>query len=90
MILKKLSLQEYRLFNSALRTGGICHLCAPLVHAALITMDLDTVDLIMIANAGNLVCPSEYDTGAVCKVAILSVPEADDKELKYSLIFFCL
>jgi len=70
-----------------LRTGGACHLDAPMIHLALKTMDLENLDLIIIENVGNLVCPAEFDTGAVKKAMILSVPEGDDKILKYPLMF---
>ncbi len=70
-----------------LRTGGACHLDAPMIHLALKTMDLENIDLIIIENIGNLVCPAEFDTGAVMKAMILSVPEGDDKILKYPLMF---
>lgn len=70
-----------------LRTGGACHLDAPMIHLALKTMDLEKLDLIIIENIGNLVCPAEFDTGAVKKAMILSVPEGDDKILKYPLMF---
>jgi hydrogenase nickel incorporation protein HypB len=70
-----------------LRTGGACHLDAPMVNAALETMDLAALDLVFVENIGNLVCPAEFDTGASLKVMILSVPEGDDKILKYPLMF---
>lgn len=70
-----------------LHTGGACHLDAPMVEAALKTMDLDALDLVFIENVGNLVCPAEFDTGAALRVMILSVPEGDDKILKYPLMF---
>lgn len=70
-----------------LRTGGACHLDAPMIRAALDSMDLDKLDLIIIENVGNLVCPAEFDTGAARKVMILSIPEGDDKVLKYPLMF---
>ncbi|PSH05550.1 MAG: hydrogenase accessory protein HypB [Acidobacteria bacterium] len=70
-----------------LRTGGACHLDAPMVNAALETMDLGALDLVFIENIGNLVCPAEFDTGAALKVMLLSVPEGDDKILKYPLMF---
>jgi hydrogenase nickel incorporation protein HypB len=70
-----------------LRTGGECHLDAPMVNAALATMDLKALDLVVIENVGNLVCPAEFDTGATVKVMILSVPEGDDKIQKYPLMF---
>jgi len=70
-----------------LRTGGACHLDAVMVEMALREMDLYALDLIIIENIGNLVCPAEFDTGAVKKAMILSVPEGDDKPLKYPLMF---
>jgi hydrogenase nickel incorporation protein HypB len=70
-----------------LRTGGACHLDAPMIDSALGTMDLNSFDLILIENVGNLVCPAEFDTGATKRAMILSVPEGDDKVLKYPLMF---
>ncbi len=70
-----------------LRTEGACHLDAPMVDAALQTLDLSAYDLIFIENIGNLVCPAEFDTGASRRTMILSVPEGDDKVLKYPLMF---
>ncbi|MFK5953218.1 MAG: hydrogenase nickel incorporation protein HypB [Desulfobacterium sp.] len=70
-----------------LRTGGACHLDAPMINEALETMDLNTLDLVFIENVGNLVCPAEFDTGASRRVMILSVPEGHDKVIKYPLMF---
>lgn len=70
-----------------LRTGGFCHVDASMVSKGLDAMDLDQFDCIILENVGNLVCPAEVDTGAVKNVMILSVPEGDDKPLKYPLIF---
>ncbi|HHO75463.1 MAG TPA: hydrogenase accessory protein HypB [Deltaproteobacteria bacterium] len=70
-----------------LRTGGFCHLDAPMVTKGLDAFDLKNLDLIIIENVGNLVCPAEFDTGAVKNAMILSVPEGDDKPLKYPLMF---
>jgi len=70
-----------------LRTGGFCHLDASMVEKGLDSMDLGELDLIIIENVGNLVCPAEFDTGAIKNVMILSVPEGDDKPLKYPLMF---
>lgn len=70
-----------------LRTGGFCHLDAGMVTKGLEAFDLDSLDLIIIENVGNLVCPAEFDTGAVKNAMILSVPEGDDKPLKYPLMF---
>lgn len=70
-----------------LRTGGACHLDAPMIDASLAKLDLGGLDLIIIENVGNLVCPAEFDTGANIKVMISSIPEGDDKVLKYPLMF---
>ncbi len=70
-----------------LRTGGFCHLDASMVEKGLDSMALGELDVIIIENVGNLVCPAEFDTGAVKNVMILSVPEGDDKPLKYPLMF---
>jgi hydrogenase nickel incorporation protein HypB len=70
-----------------LKTGGFCHLDAFMIDMALKEMDLENLHLIIIENIGNLVCPAEFDTGAVKNVMILSVPEGDDKPLKYPLMF---
>lgn len=70
-----------------LRTGGFCHLDASMVSKGIGAMDLSLLDLVIIENIGNLVCPAEVDTGAVMNAMILSVPEGDDKPLKYPLMF---
>lgn len=70
-----------------LRTGGFCHLDASMVAKGLEALDLDALDTVIIENVGNLVCPAEFDTGAIKNAMILSVPEGDDKPLKYPLMF---
>lgn len=70
-----------------LRTGGSCHLDAPMVKEALGTLNLAETDAVFIENIGNLVCPAEFDLGETRKVMILSVPEGDDKVIKYPLMF---
>jgi hydrogenase nickel incorporation protein HypB len=70
-----------------LRTGGFCHVDAAMMEKALESLSLKDLDLIILENVGNLVCPAETDTGALMNVVILSVPEGDDKPLKYPLIF---
>jgi hydrogenase nickel incorporation protein HypB len=70
-----------------IRTGGFCHVDAAMVEKALGLLPLGELDLIILENVGNLVCPAETDTGAIRNVVILSVPEGDDKPLKYPLIF---
>ena len=68
-------------------TGGSCHLEGDMVNKALKVLDLDAIDLIIIENVGNLVCPTDFYLGEDTKVMILSVPEGDDKPLKYPGIF---
>lgn len=70
-----------------LRTGGFCHLDATMVARGLDSLDLAALDVVIIENVGNLVCPAEFDTGAIRNAMILSVPEGDDKPLKYPLMF---
>ena len=70
-----------------LQTGGFCHLDAAMVQQGLESLDANELDLIFIENVGNLVCPAEFDTGAALDVMILSVPEGDDKPMKYPLMF---
>ena len=70
-----------------IRTGGFCHVDANMVEKAVESLPLDELDLIILENVGNLVCPAESDTGAFKDVVILSVPEGDDKPLKYPHIF---
>jgi len=70
-----------------LHTGGMCHLDAAMSRQGLEGLGTDDVDLVVLENVGNLVCPAEFDTGAVKNVAILSVPEGHDKPLKYPLMF---
>lgn len=70
-----------------LHTGGMCHLDADMTRQGLETMGTDGLDLVVLENVGNLVCPAEFDTGAVKNAMILSVPEGHDKPLKYPLIF---
>jgi len=70
-----------------INTDGACHLSAAQVSDALQKLPLDKLDLIFIENVGNLICPSAFDLGETAKVAVLSVPEGDDKPAKYPLIF---
>ena len=70
-----------------LHTGGMCHLDADMTRQGLSQLDTSDVDLAILENVGNLVCPAEFDTGAVKNAMILSVPEGDDKPLKYPLMF---
>ena len=70
-----------------LHTGGMCHLDADMTRHGLDEMGTDGLDLVVLENVGNLVCPAEFDTGAAKNAMILSVPEGHDKPLKYPLIF---
>ena len=70
-----------------LHTGGMCHLDAEMTRQGLSGLDLKDVDLAILENVGNLVCPAEFDTGASKNCMILSVPEGHDKPLKYPLMF---
>lgn len=72
---------------SQLLTGGACHLEAKLVHHALKDLALDELDLVIVENVGNMVCPAEFDVGEHAKVAVLSITEGEDKPLKYPLLF---
>ncbi len=70
-----------------LHTGGMCHLDAEMTRQGLNEINLEKFDLVILENVGNLVCPAEFDTGACKNIMILSVPEGDDKPLKYPLMF---
>ena len=70
-----------------LHTGGMCHLDAEMTRQGLEALDVRDLDLAILENVGNLVCPAEFDTGASANVMILSVPEGHDKPLKYPLLF---
>ena len=70
-----------------LHTGGMCHLDADMTRQGLEGLECGELDLVVLENVGNLVCPAEFDTGAVKNAMILSVPEGDDKPLKYTLMF---
>ena len=70
-----------------LHTGGMCHLDAEMTRQGLDNLPLKDFDLVVLENVGNLVCPAEFDTGSCRNAMILSVPEGDDKPLKYPLMF---
>ena len=70
-----------------LHTGGMCHLDADMTRQGLRELGTEALDFVVLENVGNLVCPAEFDTGAVKNAMILSVPEGHDKPLKYPLIF---
>ena len=70
-----------------LHTGGMCHLDADMTRQGLAGLGTDGIDFVILENVGNLVCPAEFDTGASKNAMILSIPEGDDKPLKYPLMF---
>lgn len=70
-----------------LHTGGMCHLDAEMTRQGINELGTDGLDLVVLENVGNLVCPAEFDTGAALNMMILSVPEGHDKPLKYPLVF---
>lgn len=70
-----------------LHTGGMCHLDAEMTHQGLDNVSMENLDLVILENVGNLVCPAEFDTGSCRNAMILSVPEGHDKPLKYPLMF---
>lgn len=70
-----------------INTGGACHLESDMIRRAVEVLDLDDLDLVLLENVGNLVCPTDFDLGENAKVMILSVPEGDDKPLKYPGVF---
>ncbi|WP_297522268.1 hydrogenase nickel incorporation protein HypB [uncultured Clostridium sp.] len=70
-----------------LHTGGLCHLDATMTKQGIDELGVEELDLVFLENIGNLICPVGYDTGAMKNIAILSVPEGDDKPLKYPKIF---
>lgn len=78
---------QVSLLNTGNGFGGECHLDAPMVARALEGLDLDALDLVLIENVGNLVCPAEFEVGAHDKVMVFSVTEGEDKPLKYPVMF---
>ena len=73
--------------GSQLQTGGMCHLDADMTKQGILGLGTEEIDLAILENVGNLVCPAEFDTGSSKNAMILSVPEGDDKPLKYPLMF---
>ena len=70
-----------------LHTGGSCHMTADMTARGMARLNIEDLDVVILENIGNLVCPAEFDTGANLKLVILSIPEGDDKPLKYPLMF---
>lgn len=89
----KTSLDAQKLADSTgipsmqINNNGLCHIDADMISRALAQFDISGIDLLILENIGNLVCPAEFDTGAHKNVSILSVPEGDDKPLKYPLMY---
>jgi hydrogenase nickel incorporation protein HypB len=67
--------------------GGDCHLAAHVIEKAALGLDLDATDLLIVENVGNLVCPAEFDIGEDSRIVVLSIPEGEDKPVKYPLMF---
>ncbi len=82
-----LAIAETGVKSIQLHTGGMCHLDAGMTNQGLDAIGTEDLDLVVLENVGNLVCPAEFDTGSVKNAMILSVPEGDDKPLKYPLMF---
>lgn len=80
-------LKQYDIPVALINTCGACHLESISIEKAFSALDLDDLDLIIVENVGNLVCPAEFDIGEDFKVALLSTPEGDDKVIKYPLLF---
>lgn len=80
-------IKEHGIPAVQINTGGACHLEADMIRRAVSVLDLDNLDLIILENVGNLVCPTDFDLGENMKAMILSVPEGDDKPLKYPGVF---
>lgn len=81
------TIEKYGARVIQLHTGGMCHLDAGMTEQGIDEFGVDGLDLVILENVGNLVCPAEFDTGAVKNAMILSVPEGHDKPLKYPLMF---
>ena len=82
-----LTIAETGVKSIQLHTGGMCHLDAEMTRQGIEGLNVEDVDLAILENVGNLVCPAEFDTGAAKNVMVLSVPEGHDKPLKYPLMF---
>lgn len=80
-------IQQQGVKTIQIHTGGMCHLDASMTKQGLDSLSIDGLDLVFLENVGNLVCPAEFDTGAVKNATILSICEGDDKPLKYPLMY---
>jgi hydrogenase nickel incorporation protein HypB len=80
-------LKKYNIPIVVINTEGGCHLDSHSISKALTAFDLETLDIIFVENVGNLICPSHFDLGETCKVALVSTTEGDDKVIKYPMLF---
>ncbi len=80
-------LKKYNIPIVAINTEGGCHLDSHSISKAIEHFDLDTIDLLIVENVGNLICPSQFDLGETFKLAVVSTPEGDDKPAKYPMLF---
>ena len=81
------TMQKAGIKSIQIHTGGMCHLDADMTRQGLTELGTEELDMVVLENVGNLVCPAEFDTGAVKNITILSVPEGHDKPLKYPLMY---
>lgn len=81
------TMMDAGVYSIQIHTGGMCHLDADMTRQGLNSIDSARFDLVILENVGNLVCPAEFDTGAVMNMTVLSVPEGHDKPLKYPLMY---
>lgn len=81
------TMMDAGVYSIQIHTGGMCHLDADMTRQGLRTIGSENFDLVILENVGNLVCPAEFDTGAVKNMTVLSVPEGHDKPLKYPLMY---
>ena len=81
------TMMDAGVYSIQIHTGGMCHLDADMTRQGLNSIDSRNFDLVILENVGNLVCPAEFDTGAVMNMTVLSVPEGHDKPLKYPLMY---
>ncbi|MCR4752017.1 MAG: hydrogenase nickel incorporation protein HypB [Eubacterium sp.] len=81
------AMREAGVDSIQIHTGGMCHLDADMTRQGLKELNSAAYDLVILENVGNLVCPAEFDTGAAANITVLSVPEGDDKPLKYPLMY---
>jgi hydrogenase nickel incorporation protein HypB len=84
------ALKDYAYDVFQINTSGVCHLTAEMIERAIKQMDIENIDILLIENVGNLVCPSAFDLGEILRVGLISSPEGDDKPAKYPSLFYGL